>query len=239
MPLFESTRRPALIVHLSGTTKLSPNADEKQLVCSVEQALRLGADGVSIHTNLGVRSENQMISDLARVSESCQEWGLPLLAMIYPRRDGQSVPVDTAQVAHAIRIAMELGVDLVKVPYTGCRASFARALEDVDIPVMVAGGPRLESDEEILRFVDDILLAGASGVAFGRNIFQSTKPLAIARAVTAMVHRGVGFDEAIALLHDEQKVSGTRVVPFPREEQATGTFPANFGTRHGPVAADS
>ncbi len=227
MPLFEGAPRPALLVHLSGSTLLSPNVEKKQLVCTVEQALRLGADGVSIHTNLGVRSETQMISDLARVSEACQEWGVPLLAMMYPRRDDKAVPADVGQVAHAIRIAMELGVDLVKVPYTGSPTSFARALEDVDIPVMVAGGPRLDSDEQILQFVEEILQAGASGVAFGRNIFQSSRPLAIARAVTAMVHRGASLEDAVALLRDEQRISGTRAVTPLREDAAATAFAAH------------
>ena len=210
MPLFENSQRPGLIVHLSGATQLSPDADEKRLVCTVEHALRLGADAVSIHANLGVRTENQMLSDLAMVSEACQQWGIPLLAMMYPRRDGAGSPT-TEHVAHAIRIAMELGVDLIKVPYTGSRESFARVLECADVPVFVAGGARLETEEAILRFADDALQAGASGVTFGRNIFQSPNPLRMARAVAAMVHRRIAVEEALASITDEEFVAGARV----------------------------
>lgn len=199
-PLFDSADRPGLIVHLSGSTQLSPDVSEKRLVCSVEHALRLGADGVSVHVNLGAHAENQMLADLASVSEACQRWGLPLLAMMYPRRDAQVAVPDVDHVAHTIRIAMELGVDLVKVPYTGSRESFARVLEGVDIPVFVAGGARLDSDEALLRFVDDAMQSGASGVTFGRNIFQSAHPIRIARAVSAMVHARLSLDDVIAQL---------------------------------------
>jgi predicted phospho-2-dehydro-3-deoxyheptonate aldolase len=223
MPLFESADRPGLIVHLSGATQLSPDASEKQLLCTVEHALRLGADGVSVHANLGVKSENQMLADLAKVSQSCQHWGVPLLAMIYPRREAG--PLEPEHVGHAIRIAMELGVDLVKVPYTGDRESFARVLEGVDIPVFVAGGARLESEQEILHFVDDALGAGAAGVTFGRNIFQSPNPKRIARAVTALVHGRAALSEALMLLESEEDAafhSGS--VAIPRDAGVSGFF---------------
>jgi predicted phospho-2-dehydro-3-deoxyheptonate aldolase len=237
LPLFETGQRPGLIVHLSGATQLSPDANEKQLVCTVEHALRLGADAVSVHANLGARTENKMLADLATVSETCQRWGVPLLAMIYPRRDTQATSVEPEDVAHAIRVAMELGVDLVKVPYTGSRDSFARALEDADIPVFVAGGARLESEEALLRFVDAALQAGAAGVTFGRNIFQSARPIRLARAVAAMVHSRLSVEEALALLGDEQLFSEMRSLSLPRGHTPSGTFPADLAALPDPRAA--
>jgi predicted phospho-2-dehydro-3-deoxyheptonate aldolase len=221
MPLFEAAQRPGLIVHLSGATQLSPSANEKRLVCTVEHALRLGADGVSVHANLGASSENQMLVDLAAVSQACQHWGVPLLAMMYPRAELGASSSEPTHVAHAVRIAMEVGADLVKVPYTGTRESFARVLDDVDIPVFVAGGAKLDSDEALLRFVDDALAAGAAGVTFGRNIFQSAHPVRIARAVASMVHSRFSLEEALAVLADEQLVSGARAVGLPREALST------------------
>jgi fructose-bisphosphate aldolase/2-amino-3,7-dideoxy-D-threo-hept-6-ulosonate synthase len=228
LPLFESAHRPGLIVHLSGATRLSPEANEKRLVCTVEHALKLGADGVSIHINLGAKTENQMLADLALVSQACHEWGVPLLAMMYPRPDAQATSIDPEHVGHAIRIAMELGVDLVKVPFTGTSESFARVLEDVDVPVLVAGGARLATEEAILRFVDEVLQAGAAGVTFGRNIFQSANPVRLARAVTTMVHHRMSLADALAVLGDERAISETRAIGLPREE-VTSTFPTALG----------
>ncbi|HWP08201.1 MAG TPA: 2-amino-3,7-dideoxy-D-threo-hept-6-ulosonate synthase [Polyangiaceae bacterium] len=239
MPLFEGAHRPGLIVHLSGATQLSPSANEKRLVCTVEHALRLGADGVSVHANLGAKSENQMLVDLAAVSQACQHWGVPLLAMMYPRPDVGAASSEPRHVAHAVRIAMEVGADLVKVPYTGTRESFARVLEDVDIPVFVAGGAKVESDEELLRFVDDALQAGAAGVTFGRNIFQSAHPVRIARAVASMVHSRFSLEEALAVLADEQLVSEARTAGLPRDSlQAFRSRGYGEGSGVQPVGSD-
>ncbi len=237
MHLFEGPERPGLIVHLSGATSLSPHASEKQLVCSVEHALRLGADGVSVHVNLGVQAENQMLSDVASVSEACQRWGVPLLAMMYPPREAQTDRLEADHVAHAIRVAMELGVDLVKVPYTGNRASFARVLNDVDIPVFVAGGARLETDEAILRFVEDALESGARGVTFGRNIFQSQAPLRMARAVAGMVHARLSVEEALAVLDDKRLFSDVRDLTAPRLANLSGGRAAELELGQEPIAA--
>lgn len=222
MHLFDTAERPGLIVHLSGATRLSPDASEKQLLCTVEHALRLGADGVSVHVNLGVAAENQMLADVASVSEACQRWGVPLLAMMYPRREAQTDKLDPDHVAHAIRLAMELGVDIVKVPYTGSRDSFARVLRDADIPVLVAGGAPLETEEAILRFVGEALAAGAHGVTFGRNIFQSKSPLRMARAVAGMVHARLSPEEALARLHEEPLLSDIRSLAAPRPANIPG-----------------
>jgi len=221
MHLFDGADRPGLIVHLSGATRLSPDASEKQLVCSVEHALRLGADGVSVHVNLGVAAENQMLADVASVSETCQRWGLPLLAMMYPRREPHTDKLEPDHVAHAVRLAMELGVDIVKVPYTGGQDSFARALQDTDIPVLVAGGAPLETEEAILGFVAVVLEAGAHGVTFGRSIFQSKSPLRMARAVAAMVHARLSPEEALALLREEP-FSDVRSLGGPRAVNLAG-----------------
>ena len=73
-----------LIIHLSASTALAPDPNNKVLVATVEEALKLGADGVSIHVNIGAEDEGQMLSTLGDVSRSCQDWGMPLLAMMYP-----------------------------------------------------------------------------------------------------------------------------------------------------------
>ncbi|MHA1764225.1 MAG: fructose-bisphosphate aldolase, partial [Promethearchaeota archaeon] len=74
-----------LIIHLSGATSLAPDPNRKVLVCTVERALKMGADGVSIHINIGADDESEMLQDAQKVVESCREWGVPLLAMMYPR----------------------------------------------------------------------------------------------------------------------------------------------------------
>ncbi|MEW6096298.1 MAG: hypothetical protein AB1567_07210 [bacterium] len=79
-----------LILHLSASTSLGPDANDKQIVSSVEHALRLGADAVSIHINIGAKTEPRMLKEFGEISEKCQIWGIPLIAMMYPRGENIS-----------------------------------------------------------------------------------------------------------------------------------------------------
>jgi len=112
-------RDVALVVHLSASTAHALDPDAKRLVCGVEEALRLGADAVSVHVNLGAREEPRQLEDLAEVAEACERWSVPLLAMVYPRGPRVTDPADPERVAHAVTVAAELGADLVKTVYPG------------------------------------------------------------------------------------------------------------------------
>jgi predicted phospho-2-dehydro-3-deoxyheptonate aldolase len=173
----------ALIVHLSGSTHY--HANDKVLVCSVEKAVSLGADGVSIHVNIGSNNECEQLRDAGIVSEICDSYGMPLLAMMYPR--GKNVEVNTESVKHAVRVGYELGADIVKTCYTGTAESFAEVVEYCDVPVVVAGGSK-KSLEELLEEVRCAVLAGASGVAVGRNVFQAEKPEEIVKNLRRVIH---------------------------------------------------
>ena len=120
-----------LILHLSASTSIGPDPNEKVLVNSVTNAIKMGADAVSIHVNIGADSEAQMLADLGRVSIECMEWGMPLLAMMYPR--GRYITNEHAveHVSLAARVAAELGADIVKTNYTGDPDTFREVTRDV------------------------------------------------------------------------------------------------------------
>jgi len=189
----EIFRRAALIVHLSGSTDLGPDAGDKRLVGSVEAALCLGADAVSVHVNLGHRAEHRMIEDFGKISDACQEWGLPLVAMMYHRPAANGREFEAGPIAHGVRLAAELGADVVKVSYTGDARSFAQVTAAAPLPVVVAGGPKMDSELAVLRSVQEALAAGASGVAIGRNVFQSDSPGGMVARLRRLVH-GVSSD---------------------------------------------
>ncbi|MGN9908988.1 2-amino-3,7-dideoxy-D-threo-hept-6-ulosonate synthase [Phytohabitans sp. LJ34] len=180
----------ALIVHLSASTKHAPDPDGKFLVADIDCALRLGADAVSVHVNLGSREEARQIADLARTADSCDRWGVPLLAMMYPRGPRIADPRDPELVAHAASLAADLGAHIVKVPYTRSVAEMAFVIRSCPIPVVVAGGPKRDDTESVLSYVDEVMRAGAAGLAMGRNVFQAPDPGARARAVADLVHAG-------------------------------------------------
>ncbi|MFZ5644229.1 MAG: 2-amino-3,7-dideoxy-D-threo-hept-6-ulosonate synthase [Bacillota bacterium] len=178
-----------LIVHLSASTALAPGPEvnKKVIISSVEHAIRLGASAVSIHVNLAGSKEAEMLRDLGLVAEECDKWGLPLLAMMYVRDGSRESEYDSVKIMHAARIAEELGADIVKVNYTGSAESFSRITGAVRIPVVIAGGPKMDSTEDLLAMVADALNSGASGVAIGRNIFQDKNPQDLARAIRSLI----------------------------------------------------
>jgi fructose-bisphosphate aldolase, class I len=189
-----------LIVHLSASTSLSPLPNAKTLVCSVEEAIRLGADAVSVHVNLGDESEAKMLEDFGRVTESAQSWGMPVLAMVYARGPKVRNEYDVDVVAHCARVGVELGADVVKVPYTGDPDSFSRVIDACCVPVVIAGGPKLDSTRDFLVMVRDSIQAGGAGLSVGRNIFQHKRPDLLTQALSKVVHENAGVDEALALL---------------------------------------
>ena len=189
-----------LIIHLSASTSLSPDPNTKVLVCTVEEALRLGADAVSIHVNIGADDENEMLKDFGRVSKAAKEWGMPLLAMVYTRGQKIKNEYDSKVVKHAARVGAELGADIVKVPYTGSVESFGEVVAGCFVPVVIAGGPQMETDRDVLVMVQGAMEAGGSGVSIGRNAFQHKKPSLIVKAICKIVHEGASVEDALKVL---------------------------------------
>lgn len=186
----------ALIIHLSGSTVRSSDPNWKIQVSSIEEAILLGADAVSVHINLGAEKEHYMLRKFGRISDLCDRWQMPLLAMMYPRGPKIASEYDVEVVAHAARLGAELGADVVKTVYTGDIKSFKKVVEACPVPVVLAGGPKSPDVKSFLRMVSEAMEAGARGVSIGRNVFQSKPPEAMAYALYSIVHEGVDFEEA-------------------------------------------
>ncbi len=201
----ESTtgRMPAVIMHLSASTKLGPSCYHKVLIGSVEEAIRRGADAVSFHINLGDSHESDMLKDLGAVGRSCADWQVPLLVMAYVCGDKTRAPGE--QVAHAARVAAELGADIIKIPFPGDFQILARISSSLSVPIVVAGGPSVEI-ESILERIHGSIEAGAKGVAAGRNVFQQNNPEAVLRAICDIVHRKISAREALECLKAEVSI---------------------------------
>ena len=189
-----------LIIHLSAGTSISPDPNAKELVCSVEEAMKLGADAVSVHINLGAETDKEMLAQLGYVSERCLEWQMPLVAMMYTRGQKIKNEFDVNNVKHAARVGAELGAEIVKVPYTGSVDSFTEVVQGCPVPVVIAGGEKMDSDEDIFKMVEDALKAGAAGVSIGRNAFQHEKPDKMVEALSKMVHERASVAEAVKIL---------------------------------------
>ena len=189
-------RLPGIFMHLSASSQLGPALHYKVLIGSVEEALRRGADGVSIHVNLGNPNEPDMLRDLGTVGEACAEWQVPLLVMIYVRDGiGAAAAPDTA-IAHAARIAAELGADIIKIAMPDDFRILQEIIAGLPVPVVIAGGSRIPEIPIFLERVEKAMAAGAAGVAIGRNIFQSHHPERLLRTIGGIVHRGISAGKA-------------------------------------------
>lgn len=191
--------RVALILK---ATTLSPYHPARDVpVAAVEDAVRLGADAVAMALTVGSEEQAALLANLGALVGEAERAGMPVIVHSYP--NGPLVPGDevysVGRVSYAARLAMELGVDVVKTFYTGSAESFARVVE-VAAPALVvaAGGPRLESDADVLRMAEGVVRAGAAGITFGRNIWQSSDGPALVGALKRVLHEGGAAEDALA-----------------------------------------
>ncbi|MFC7187204.1 2-amino-3,7-dideoxy-D-threo-hept-6-ulosonate synthase [Halorubrum yunnanense] len=183
------------IVHLNGSTTIGPDESDKRVTGTAEDAVRAGADAVSFHINVGSDHEPDQVEELAELTADAERLGLPVLAMAYARGPGVD-ETDPESLGHAVRLAEELGADVVKTGYSGDGDSFARVTESTRLPVVIAGGSR-GTDRDTVEMVRGAMDGDAAGVSMGRSIFQHGDPEGIARAVSAVVHDDADVDEAL------------------------------------------
>ena len=173
---------PGLIARIDWTTALGTasqipaGAFRSCLVAHPEDALRLGADAVIVFLVVGsgdVDFDRGEIERVARVSRECEQLGVPLIVESVARGANVQNPHDPEWLLLHTRIAAELGADVIKTEYTGDPESMQRVVASCPIPILVLGGSRSGSDQDVLNVVGGIMQAGAAGVFFGRNVFQT------------------------------------------------------------------
>jgi len=192
-----------LILHLSASSCVNPtDPNDKVLVNTVEHAVKMGADGVSIHVNVGSKNESRQISDLGYIARQCDKWGMPLLAMMYPRGEGLTSDEKSSEmVGLAARIGAELGADIIKTYYTGDVESMRKVITGCPAPVVIAGGSKLP-DNETLKMIKGAMDAGCAGLSMGRNAFQHENPQKFVAAACGIVHGGKSAEEAMEILQN-------------------------------------
>lgn len=202
--IIKSLSRPApigMIVQLSASTSLGLAPNRKVLIGSVAEGLRLGADAVSIHVNIGGKEEPEMLQQLGMVADECDSHSVPFLAMMYPRGENIKDPSDPQVVQHAARIGAEAGADVVKTVYTGSAETFGEVIRKCPVPVVLAGGSKAESDEALLKITYDVMKVGAMGVTYGRNVFQHRNPMLMTKALKRIVIDKASVEEALEVFN--------------------------------------
>ncbi|MBO9344119.1 MAG: fructose-bisphosphate aldolase [Chloroflexi bacterium] len=172
---------------------------EWDLLHSVEDALKLGAQGVALMLFMGLSVELQTFRLVARVARECMSAGIALMVEALPCPSARIAdPKDPLVAASAVRLAFEHGADLVKTYYTGSVQSFQPVVANCPIPVFIAGGPRMNTLHEVLSTADEAIKAGSKGIVFGRNIWQSDNMRAVIKALRCIVHDGMSPSEALS-----------------------------------------
>lgn len=190
-----------LIVKLNGKTSLPKGEPISSQVCSVEEAIGLGAKGVGYTIYLGSAHENIMLQEFGEIQEEAHDEGIPAIAWVYPR--GEAIKNDTAPeiVSYAARAGLEIGADAVKIKYTGESSTFRWAVKAAGlIKVFMSGGPKAPTDETFLGQVKGAMDGGATGLAVGRNVWQHTDPLKMATALREIIFNGREVESALQMV---------------------------------------
>ncbi len=190
-----------IVLRVSGATSIiGDDLSNETITTSFEDALRLNVSCLALSIFVGSKYEHQTLANLASLVDNGERYGIPILAVTAV---GKEMVRDARYLGLACRIAGELGAHVVKTYY--CE-NFEKVIEGCPVPVIIAGGKKLAKDKDVLELTFNAINEGASGVDMGRNIWQSDYPVAMIKAVRAIVHDGFTIQEASDLLMKEKKI---------------------------------
>ena len=179
-----------------GNTILDPDIDNEELILSAEEAVRLNASAAAVSIFVGSEHSHQTIINLTDMVNDASQYDLPVLGVTAVGKALKDKK-EKRYLAHASRLAAELGADIVKTYYCD---GFEEVVAKTPVPIVVAGGPKLDTYEDVLNLCHNAIKMGAIGVDMGRNIWQSDYPAAIVQGVEAVIHRNFGVKEALGLV---------------------------------------
>jgi putative autoinducer-2 (AI-2) aldolase len=183
--------KPIILRVSGGTSVAGKDLAHEGITTSMEEAVRLNACAVGISIFVGTDYEHDSLLNLAKLVDEGERYGMPVMAVTAVGRElGKR---DDRYLALSCRIAAELGARVVKTYY--CE-KFEKVTGGCPVPVVLAGGPKASSGLEVLKFVDDGIRKGAIGVNLGRNIWQDEHPVAMIRAIRAIIHDNATPEQA-------------------------------------------
>ena len=181
-----------VVLRVSGGTSILKELSDEVVTTTIEEAVRLNAAAVAVSIFVGSEHEKQTLANLSDLVSEGERYGMPVLAVTAV---GREMNRDARYLGLACRIAAELGASIVKTYY--CE-DFTKVVDACPVPVVIAGGKKLP-EMEALQLARNAVNDGAVGVDMGRNIFQSTNPVGMIKAVRGIVHEGKGVEEAFKL----------------------------------------
>lgn len=193
--------KPIILRVSGGTSVVGKDLANEGIITSVKEAIRLNASAVSISIFVGSEYEHQTLQNLSRLVDECEEYGIPVMAVTAVGKELEKR--EARYLALCCRIAAELGAKVVKTYY--CKEGFDKVVKGCPVPVVIAGGPKCETEKEVFEFVYDGIQKGAIGVNLGRNIWQHEESVAMIRAIRAIVHENANVEEAQAVFEKAKK----------------------------------
>ena len=181
---------PIVLRVSGGTSILGEDLTKETITTSIEDAIRLNASCLALSVFVGGKYEHRTLSNLAKLVNEGEKYGIPILAVTAVGRD---MVRDARYLGLACRVAAELGAHIIKTYY--CE-DFEKVVEGCPAPVIIAGGKKLSNEKDVLRLTHNAVKSGATGVDMGRNIWQSDYPVAMIQAVRSVVHEGFDVESA-------------------------------------------
>ena len=197
----ESTT-PVLLRVSGGVSVLQEDLSHEAITASMRDAARLNVSAVALSVFVGAPHEHESLVNLSKLVDDGEEAGIPVVAITAVGKELEKR--DARYLALACRVSAEIGAHVVKTYYCD---GFSKVVEGCPVPIVVAGGPKLDSDRAVLELAHGAIAAGAHGLDMGRNIWQSEHPVAMLKALRAIVHDKATVDEAEEVLARE-KASG-------------------------------
>ncbi|MEZ4599869.1 MAG: 2-amino-3,7-dideoxy-D-threo-hept-6-ulosonate synthase [Syntrophotaleaceae bacterium] len=196
---FDPTGQPGVILRASGAATIAgPDLTHEGITSTVEEALSLGADAVAVSAFIGSEFEHQTLADTALMATACRRYNVPLLGVMGLGKTNEEKKKDPRFIALGARVGAEHGADIIKTYYT--ETDFDKVVAGCPVPVMIAGGPKCETDLDTLKMIHGALQDGARGIVMGRNVWQSPHPAALLAAVQGLIHQNLSVKEAAELL---------------------------------------
>lgn len=191
-------RNVPIVLRVSGGTSILKELSDEVVTTSMEEAIRLNASAVAVSIFVGSEHEKETLANLSELVNAGERYGMPVLAVTAV---GREMVRDARYLGLACRIAAELGARVVKTYYCD---DFQKVVEGCPVPVVIAGGKKIP-ERDALQLAHDAMANGAVGVDMGRNIFQSSNPVGMIKAVRAVVHERKTVSEAFQLFGQEEE----------------------------------
>ena len=201
---------PVVLRVSGGASIVGSSLANETITTSIEDALRLNVSAVALSIFVGSEHEHQTLANLGRLVNEGEQHGIPVLAVTAVGKELEKR--DARYLALSCRIAAELGAHFVKTYF--CE-DFGKVVDGCPVPLVVAGGPKLETEMDAFQLASDAIREGAVGVDMGRNIWQSEHPVPMIRAIRQIVHQGSSVREAKEV-YEEAKKSRIPLMASPR-----------------------